>query len=112
MNWSVDWAWWQADTREIELSDRLQSFFTAQGLTNYSSRFTLDGRSQGHDHATGLVAMNATASLVATHPRAKPFAEALWDAPIPTGRYRYYDGMLYLLAMLHGSGEFQIWSPQ
>ena len=31
---------------------------------------------------------------------------------IPTGRYRYYDGMLYLLAMLHCSGEFQIWSPK
>lgn len=112
MNWSVDWAWWHADVRQPKLSDRLQAFFESQGMTNYSSRFTLAGQPLGRDHSTGLVAMNATGSLAATHPRAQQFVEALWHAPIPTGRYRYYDGMLYLLAMLHCSGEFQIWSPK
>jgi oligosaccharide reducing-end xylanase len=26
MNWSMDWAWWAADPRQQELSDRIQSF--------------------------------------------------------------------------------------
>ena len=56
--------------------------------------------------------MNATASLAGDHPRAKQFVSALWNAPIPTGQYRYYDGMLYLLALLHCSGEFRIWTPK
>jgi oligosaccharide reducing-end xylanase len=56
--------------------------------------------------------MNAMASLAATHPRAKQFVEALWNQPIPSGQYRYYDGMLYLLALLHCGGEFRIWAPQ
>jgi oligosaccharide reducing-end xylanase len=109
MNWSVDWTWWAADAREQQLSDRLQAFFASQGLAAYGNTFTLDGRQLTAERAGGLVAMNAVASLAATHPRAREFVEALWNAPIPTGRYRYYDGMLTLLALLDASGEFRIW---
>lgn len=112
MNWSVDWAWWNKDVRERQLSDRLQAFFESKGMNNYSDRFTLDGKPIGNDHSTGLVAMNAVASLAATNPRAKQFVEALWNTPVPTGHWRYYNGMLYMLGMLHCSGEFQIWPPQ
>ena len=56
--------------------------------------------------------MNAVASLAATQPRARQFVEELWNAPIPTGQSRYYDGMLYLLALLHCGGEFRIWAPK
>ena len=112
MNWSVDWAWWAKDVRERELSDRLQAFFESQGLATYGNLYTLDGRPRGSSHSTGLVAMNAVASLAATHARARAFVDALWSLQVPTGRYRYYDGMLYLLALLHCSGQFRIWPPQ
>jgi len=39
----------------------------------------------------------------------KPFVDKLWSAAIPTGQYRYYDGTLYLLALLHVSGTFKLW---
>src|ERR1035437_532639 len=112
MNWSVDWAWWAKDVRETELSDRIQAFFESKGLANYGSRFTLDGNQFGNDHTTGLVAMNAVAGLAATNPRSQKFVEALWNTPVPTGPWRYYDGMLYLLAQLHCSGEFRVWMPK
>jgi len=112
MNWSVDWAWWAKDVRERELSDRLQAFFESQGLATYGNLYTLDGKPLGSSHSTGLVAMNAVASLAATHARARAFVDALWSLQVPTGRYRYYDGMLYLLALLHCSGQFRIWPPQ
>jgi oligosaccharide reducing-end xylanase len=112
MNWSVDWAWWAADAREPPLSDRLQAFFESKGISTYGNRFKLDGTQFGSDHSTGLVAMNAVASLAGTQPRAKRFAEALWNEPIPAGPYRYYDGMLYLLGLLHCGGEFRIWEAR
>ena len=112
MNWSVDWAWWNQDVREQILSDRLQAFFASKGLANYGNRFTPDGTQFGNDHVTGLVVMNAVASLAATNPRSQKFVEALWDTPVPTGQWRYYDGMLYLLAMLHCGGEFRVWLPK
>jgi len=112
MNWSVDWAWWARDAREPELSDRLQAFFASKGIPTYGNRFRLDGTQFGNDHSAGLVAMNAVASLAATHPRARQFVEALWNTPVPSGQLRYYDGMLYLLALLHCGGEFRVWAPK
>jgi oligosaccharide reducing-end xylanase len=111
-NWSVDWAWWGKDPRERQLSDRLQAFFESKGMTNYGCQFTLDGRQLEDRHAQGLVAVNAEASLAATNPRAKDFVEALWNTPVPDGIERYYEGLLYMMALLHGSGKFRIWPPQ
>lgn len=109
MNWSVDHAWWAADGREKALSDCLQAFFQSKGLATYGNQFTLDGSQTSGDHSPGLVAMNAVASLAATNSRAWGFVDELWNLPVPTGRYRYYDGMLYILALLHVSGTFQIY---
>ncbi len=109
MNWSMDWAWWAKDVRQRQLSDRLQAFFESKGISTYGDQFTLQGDQLDPGHSDGLVATNAVAGLAATHPRAKQFAEALWDLPVPVGRHRYYNGMLYMLGMLHCSGRFRIW---
>lgn len=54
--------------------------------------------------------MNAVAGLAATDTTAWLFVEALWEAAIPKGQFRYYDGMLYLLGLMHVSGKFKIWA--
>jgi len=56
-------------------------------------------------------AMNAVAALAATDPTAGEFVDALWDTQIPSGKWRYYDGMLYTLALLHVSGNFRVYPP-
>ncbi len=112
-NWSVDWSWWAADPRERELSDRIQAFFEAKGIATYGNRWSLDGATLlDTPHSTALVATNAVASLAATNPRAVKFVEALWNAAIPSGQYRYYDGMWYLMGLLHCSGEYRIRTPK
>jgi oligosaccharide reducing-end xylanase len=112
-NWSVDWAWWAADPRERALSDRIQSFFMSKGIDRYGSKYSLDGM-QVNDtaHATALVATNAIAGLAATdQSRAAKFVAALWNTPIPSGQYRYYDGLWYLMALIHDGGAFRVWAP-
>jgi len=111
MNWSVDWSWWGKDAREQQLSDRLQAFFESKGMSTYGNKFTLEGGQTSDDHSPGLVAMNAVASLAATHPRSRKFVEDFWNTPIPSGRQRYYDGLLYLMGMLYCSGKFRAWTP-
>ena len=112
-NWSVDWSWWAADPRERELSDKIQAFFESQGMDAYGNAYTLDGKPLGGSHSTALVATNAVASLAATNrERAAKFVEALWKAEIPSGKYRYYDGMWYLMGLMHCGGEFRIWTPK
>ena len=112
MNWSVDWAWWAKDPRERELSDRIQAFFRSKGMAAYGNQFTLDGKELGSTHSPGLIATNAVASLAATKPESLDFVKALWETPIPSGPDRYYDGMLYMMAMLHVSGEFRAWGAR
>lgn len=111
MNWSMDFAWWAADLRQKELSNRVQAFFEAQGIATYGNNFTLAGEPTSPDHSLGLVAMNAVASLAATEPRAWLFVDELWKQSPPTGKWRYYDGLLYLMAMLHVSGNFRVYLP-
>lgn len=119
-NWSVDWSWWHKAPSEKILSDRIQSFFVSQGIEKYSPVYTLDGQPLGstpgltpEPQPTGLVATNAVASLAATDTKqSRLFVEALWNAPIPDGHSRYYDGMLYLMSLLHASGQYRIWSPR
>jgi oligosaccharide reducing-end xylanase len=110
MNWSVDSAWWAADPRQTELSNRLLAFFSSQGEA-YPSTYTLDGTPTDNDHALGLVATNAVAALAASEPRARHYIEALYSAEPPTGKWRYYNGMLFMLSLLHVSGNFRIHMP-
>ncbi len=113
MNWAVDWSWWRKDPRQVELSNRLQSFFASEGIDTYGTEYSLDGKVLNRGHAKGLVATNAVVSLAADHALAKDFSEALWNTPIPSEfNERYYDGLLYLMGMLHCSGEFKIWKPK
>lgn len=111
-NVAVDHAWFGADARQTTLADRLQAFFHAQGMGTYANQYRLDGTPLSTDRSPGLVAMNAVVSLAATHPRAWAFVDALWRQPIPSGRWRYYDGLLSFLGMLHTSGRFRIYAPQ
>ncbi len=111
MNIAMDYVWFAKDYWAVEQSNRLLDFFYRQGVETYGNLFTLDGRPLGFDHSTGLVAMNAVACLAATHPHRKEFVAQLWNAQIPSGLYRYYDGLLYLLALLQVGGQFRIYHP-
>ncbi|GER89559.1 hypothetical protein KDW_37210 [Dictyobacter vulcani] len=110
-NIGVDYSWFAADPWQKEQSDRLQSFFMKEGMKTYANQYSVSGSPLSSDHSTGLVAMNAVASLAATKSQAWKFVDALWHTPVPSGKWRYYDGMLYTLALLEVSGNFRIYAP-
>jgi endo-1,4-beta-D-glucanase Y len=111
MNWAVDNSWWRYDTNEPVLADRLQAFLASQGITSYGNQFTLAGSQLSTDHSPGLVACTGVASLAATNARRLDFVRELWNLSPPTGQWRYYDGMLSFMSLLHASGNFKIWKP-
>ena len=112
-NWSVDYSWWRKDSQEAVLSDRIQKFLDGQGINAFVDRYTLDGKPLSTRHSTGMVATTAVGSLAATPgPVSQAFVEQLWNTPVPSGTQRYYDGMLYLMSMLHCSGNFRILEPK
>jgi oligosaccharide reducing-end xylanase len=108
-NWSVDYSWWHKDARETVLSGRVQTFLSAQGVDKFVDRYTLDGKPLSTRHSVGMLATAAVGGLAAPDgPTAKAFVDALWNTPVPAGEQRYYDGLLYLMSLMHCSGNFRI----
>lgn len=112
-NASMDYAWWQEDQWQITYATTLQSFLKDEGIDSYASLYELNGEryENNSDHSPGLVAMNAVASLASNQSEAWDFVQAFWDTPIPEGKWRYYDGSLYMLGMLAVSGNYKIYCP-
>lgn len=48
--------------------------------------------------------------MAADRKMGEPFVLALWNTQILSGKWRYYDGLLYILGMLHVSGNFKIYT--
>ncbi len=105
-NVALDYAWFARERWPREQSHRVLAFLRSQG-PSFPNQYTLDGHPLSTDHSLGLVAMAAVAGLATDAATAKPFLEELWNAPIPTGQWRYYDGLLYHLALLQCSGRFR-----
>ena len=114
LNWSADWSWWAKDPRQRVLSDRIQTFFESQGLDTYGDNWTIDGQRLRDRHSPGLVATNGAASLAAADAaRARKFLDALWTLDVPSSQvFRYYDGLLYMMSLMHASGRFQVIMPR
>jgi oligosaccharide reducing-end xylanase len=117
-NWAVDWVWWQKDPREQQLSDRILTFFASKGMNEYGDQYMLNGdpvkTRAGMHHSGGLIATNGASAMAATKPEIrKEFIEALWNQEIPHDWIeRYYDSLLYIMSLMHVSGNYRIYAPK
>jgi len=108
-NWSVDSSWWAKDARERELSDKVQHFLSSQGIDTFGDQYTLDGKPLSTRQSAGMVSTGAVGSLAAGDGQvSQAFVDKLWSMPVPSGEQRYYDGLLYLMSLMHCSGNFRI----
>ena len=110
-NIGMDYVWFHPSEWYREQANRQLTFFTSQGMDDYKAEYSLDGTPLVGHRSTGLIATNAVLAYAADPEIGQPFVQALGDASIPTGRYRYYDGLLYMLGLLQASGNFRIYEP-
>jgi oligosaccharide reducing-end xylanase len=104
---SLDYSWNHADPRQLEEAERALAFFNSRGIEGIFLTHTLEGTPTSTDRSSATVAMVASLGLIAPLEAARPFMQWLWETPTPTGKYRYYDGMLYLLSLLALGGELE-----
>jgi oligosaccharide reducing-end xylanase len=108
---AIDYSWFCPDPWVAERSNRVLRFLAAQGPP-CPDLFRLDGTPiSANTNAPGLLAMAATAGLAAEPGVARPFVARLWEMEVPSGRFRYYNGLLYMLALLEAGGRFRIIAP-
>ena len=116
MNFGMDYYLFGADsTREIEMANRIINFFEKDGYQH--ARFNWDGSNPQEQYTQGEAGANAVAAIALrstadSEEKIKKNLQNAWDTKFMTGQYRYYDGLVHYLAMLHLSGNFKIWKPK
>lgn len=116
MNFGMDYYLFRADDdRQKAMAKRIIDFFEADGYQH--ARFNWDGSSPSESYTVGQMGCNAVACYALMSEEGyediiKKNLQKAWDAVFMTGQYRYYDGMVHFLAMLHLCGSFRIWKPQ
>ncbi len=114
MNMGMDSYLTGKDTdRQGEVMERLLEFFKKDGCSH--AHFNLDGSNAFDTYSCGMAGSNAVGALALAKSEdsekralAKEFVERLWNTEPPSGKYRYYEGMVYFLSLLHVSGNFSL----
>ena len=92
---------------------RLLQFFKKEGFKG--GQFNLDGTEPTGNYTEGMAGANAVGAFALAdsddeedRALAREYVQRLWDVQPPTGKWRYYVGMVYFLSMLHISGNFTL----
>ena len=116
MNFGMDYYLFGADaTRQEEMAKRLIDFFEKDNYTH--ARFNWDGSSPSEQYTQGETGANAVACYCLMNDDnyqeiVRKNLQMAWDVTPMTGQYRYYDGIVHYLSMLHLCGSFKIWKPE
>ncbi|MDE6458578.1 MAG: hypothetical protein K2L31_08275 [Muribaculum sp.] len=99
--------------RQSEVIGRLLRFFQNDGCIH--GHFSLDGKNAFGSYSRGMTGSNAVGAIALAKSEdpdrraiATEFIQRFWDAEPPTGKFRYYEGMVYFLSLLHVSGYFTL----
>jgi oligosaccharide reducing-end xylanase len=85
------------------------NFFKADAFeATYASEYAT-WVSANNNGSTAMLACNGLLGFGLPASTGKSWVQSLWNVAIPTGQYRYYDGALYTIALLHVSGAFHLW---
>ena len=116
MNIGMDYYLFGVDAeRQTVLAKRLIDFFEEDRYQH--ARFNWDGSSPSESYTVGEAGANAVIcyALMGTHGyeiKIKRNLQKAWDGSLLTGQYRYHDGLVHYLSMLHLCGSFKIWKEK
>jgi len=119
-NIAMESCWCGENPELADIAAKIQRFFIEDRNGVMDGIYEIDGTlvEEHAKHNVGLLATNAEGSLAVfmntkADKKSLDYAERcvrlLWDTPMQTGKYRYYDNCLYMFAMLALSGNYRIW---
>ena len=113
MNFGMDYYLFgnRADSITV-MAKRIIDFFEKDEYQH--ARFNWDGTDPSESYTLGETGCNAVACYALMDARGydekiKRNLDMAWKAKLMTGQYRYYDGLVHYLSMLHLCGAFKIW---
>ena len=110
-NLAMDYLWISKDPVMKELATRnLDHFaYVDQNEGGYVSVNEVDGTPLVTYKAHSQVGMNAVGAMIYDGDYQKEFVSQLWNYSQPAGQWRYYNGLLYMMGLLHVTGNFKIY---
>ena len=115
MNVGMDNYLFGADKKtQNNMMTRLINHFEKDGYSH--ARFNWDGTGGSESYTLGECGANAVGCFAlmddpANDEKVKTNLKKAWNGQLMTGQYRYYDGLVHYLAMLHLCGSFKIYKP-
>ena len=115
MNVGMDYYLFGADKKtQTSMMTRLINHFENDGYSH--ARFNWDGTGGSEQYTLGECGANAVGCYAlmddpANDEKIKTNLKKAWNGSLMTGQYRYYDGLVHYLAMLHLCGSFKIYKP-
>ncbi len=115
MNVGMDYYLFGADKKtQNDMMTRLINHFEKDGYSH--ARFNWDGTGGSESYTLGECGANAVGCFAlmddpANDEKVKTNLKKAWNGQLMTGQYRYYDGLVHYLAMLHLCGSFKIYKP-
>jgi oligosaccharide reducing-end xylanase len=106
---TLDRVWFGSENWVVDESNLLLQFFDGQGLATYGGIYSLDGNVIDPSRDMSLDAANGAIALIASTDKRTEFINAVWNIDLPIGIYRYYAGILDMLALLVLSGQMQVY---
>ncbi len=113
MNVGMDYYLFGADKKtQTSMMTRLINHFENDGYSH--ARFNWDGTGGSEQYTLGECGANAVGCFAlmddpANDEKIKTNLKKAWNGSLMTGQYRYYDGLVHYLAMLHLCGSFKIY---
>jgi hypothetical protein len=114
-NMAMDYHWVSQSPVLQSLVEQQVNFFAGEveQYGDFIAVYEVDGtREPGIDYRShGRTAMNGVGATISENPFSTEMLNYLWQQDAPTGKYRYYDGLLHMFGLLHAGGEFKIYKP-
>jgi alpha-N-arabinofuranosidase len=110
-NVAIDSEWFGKDPWQTTQSERILRFLTPFRPT-IPFTISLNGIPHTDGSSESITAMAAVAALAAPREIGEPFVRDLWEKAIPSGPYRYYNSLLYMLGLLQTGGRFNVYAPE
>ena len=111
MNVGMDYNWFRSDSaNQTAMMTRMMKFFKNDGYQH--GYFDWDGSNPSGSYSEGMAGANGVGAFALNDKDLqKEYVNKLWNTSAPSGQWRYYNGMVYFLSMLHVSGNFKIYKP-
>ncbi|MBE5802696.1 MAG: xylanase [Clostridiales bacterium] len=111
MNIALDHVWFGKNQQMSDVVTRLQNFFCEKVPDGDYKAYDLDGTP--HDepamHPLAITSVLGAASISSESAYAQDCLRRFWEAPMRTGKRRYYDNCLYFFCMMMLSGQYRIY---